>query len=159
MLHNFEAKLGEACFVNFSLRFVRSRDGGVTRLAGIGFVIHQIGTKFGSCPVENRWKNLWSFSLFSSYYFPGLCCADFSVACFVLIFTSLVSFTGFYTEYEYIGWLRYDMCPVEGRCSIEWWPRKRKSKVRQDMSLLQNPVLLPTVLYLFSLTLPQGLFT
>ena len=43
MLHNLEAKSGEACFVNFLLRFVRSRDGGVTRLAGIGFVIHQIG--------------------------------------------------------------------------------------------------------------------
>ena len=48
MLHNLEAKSGEACFVNFLLRFVTSRDGGVTRLAGIGFVIYQIGTKFGS---------------------------------------------------------------------------------------------------------------
>ena len=45
MLHNVEAKSGEACFVTFSLRFVRSRDDGVTCLAGIGFVIHQIGAK------------------------------------------------------------------------------------------------------------------
>ena len=31
-------------------------------------------------------KNLWSFSLFSSYYFPWLYCVDFSAASFISIF-------------------------------------------------------------------------
>ena len=64
---------------NFSLRFVRSRDGGVTRWDRIcdSSNWHKIRIILGvkTCEVF----------LFSSYYFPGLYCADFLVACFVLI--------------------------------------------------------------------------
>ena len=45
-------------------------------------------------------RNGRSFSLFSSYYFPCLYCVDFSLAFLYPFFTSLKSFTGFYTEVE-----------------------------------------------------------
>ena len=48
-----------------------------------------------------RCKNLWSFPLLSSYYFPWLYCVVFSVASLYSLFTSLVSSTGFYTEGEF----------------------------------------------------------
>jgi len=34
---------------------------------------------------HSRCKNLWSFSLFSSYYFPWLYCVDFSLASFFVL--------------------------------------------------------------------------
>ena len=40
------------------------------------------------------------FRLFTSYYFPWLYCVDLYVASGINFVTSLVSFTGFYTEYE-----------------------------------------------------------
>ena len=49
--------------------------------------------EFGGFP---RCKNLWSFSLFSSYYFPWLYCVDFSEASLY----SLFYVTGFYIEDE-----------------------------------------------------------
>ena len=41
-------------------------------------------------------KNLWTFPLFSSCYFPWLYCVDFSVTSCINCFTLLVSFIGSY---------------------------------------------------------------